>query len=45
MRSADAQGVRVLAFAERTVRAVTHLDVDEAACREAADVLAEAAEA
>ena len=37
--------VRVLAFAERTVRAVTHLDVDEAACREAADVLAQVAEA
>ncbi len=42
--TADAQGVRVLAFAERTVRAVTHLDVDEDACRTAADVLAEAAE-
>ena len=44
MRLAAARGVLVLAFAERTVRAVTHLDVDEEACREAAEVLAEAAE-
>ena len=44
VRLAAARDVRVLAFAERTVRAVTHLDVDEAGCRAAADVLAEAAE-
>ena len=44
VRFAGSRDVRVLAFAERTVRAVTHLDVDEAACRVAADVLAEAAE-
>lgn len=44
VRLAGAQGVRVLAFAERTVRAVTHLDVDEDGCRAAADVLVEAAE-
>ena len=44
VRLAGAQGVRVLAFADRTVRAVTHLDVDEDACRAGAEVLAEAAE-
>ncbi len=36
------EDVLVMAFAERTVRAVTHLDVDEAACRRGADVLARA---
>jgi threonine aldolase len=39
---AAGQGVLVLAFGPRTVRAVTHLDVDGAACREAAEVLAAA---
>ena len=38
------QGVLVSAFAARTVRAVTHLDVDAAQCRQAADVLAKAVE-
>ena len=35
------RGVLLNAFAERTVRAVTHLDVDTAMCRHAADVLLE----
>jgi threonine aldolase len=34
------QGVLVNAFGPRTVRAVTHLDVSQAQCRQAADVLA-----
>jgi threonine aldolase len=34
------RGVLVAAFAARTVRAVTHLDVTSAACRSAADTLA-----
>jgi threonine aldolase len=34
------QGVLVNAFGPRTVRAVTHLDVDRAMCMRAADVLA-----
>jgi threonine aldolase len=34
------EGVLVSAFAARTVRAVTHLDVSHADCRRAADVLA-----
>jgi threonine aldolase len=38
------QGVLVLAFAARTVRAVTHLDVDRDACERAAEVLARAVE-
>jgi threonine aldolase len=38
-RAAEA-GVLVSAFAARTVRAVTHLDVNTAQCRRAADVLA-----
>lgn len=42
-RSAE-RGVLVLAFATRTVRAVTHLDVDEEECRTAAEVLTEASE-
>ena len=33
------QGVLLNAFAARTVRAVTHLDVDEAQCARAAQVL------
>ena len=33
------QGVLVNAFGPRTVRAVTHLDVDRAQCERAADVL------
>jgi len=35
-------GVLVMAFAPRTVRAVTHLDVTRAGCERAAEVLAEA---
>ncbi len=42
VRRAGEHGVLVLAFAARTVRAVTHLDVDRAACERAADVLADA---
>ncbi|HEY5143193.1 MAG TPA: GntG family PLP-dependent aldolase [Solirubrobacteraceae bacterium] len=42
VRRAGEQGVLVLAFAARTVRAVTHLDVDRAACERAAEVLADA---
>ena len=45
VRRAGQQGVLVLAFAERTVRAVTHLDVDAEQCTRGADVLAQAAEA
>jgi threonine aldolase len=37
---ARARGVLVNAFGPRTVRAVTHLDVDRAMCVQAADVLA-----
>jgi len=44
VRRAGDEGVLVLAFAERTVRAVTHLDVDREACLRGADVLARAAE-
>jgi threonine aldolase len=40
VREAAAQGVLVSAFATRTVRAVTHLNVDAAQCRRAAKVLA-----
>jgi threonine aldolase len=40
VRQAQEQGVLVSAFAVRTVRAVTHLNVSEAQCRHAADVLA-----
>jgi threonine aldolase len=36
------RGVLVMAFGPRTVRAVTHLDVSRADCRQAAEVLAEA---
>jgi threonine aldolase len=42
VRRAGEEGVLVLAFAERTVRAVTHLDVDAEACRRGAEVLAQA---
>lgn len=42
VRRAGEHGVLVLAFAARTVRAVTHLDVDADACRRAAEVLAAA---
>jgi threonine aldolase len=38
------RGVLVLAFGERIVRAVTHLDVDRDACLRGADLLVEAAE-
>jgi threonine aldolase len=39
---AAAGGVAVMAFAQRTVRAVTHLDVSRADCERAAEVLADA---
>ena len=42
VRRAQEQGVLVSAFAPRTVRAVTHLNVDAAQCRDAAEVLAKA---
>jgi acetylornithine/succinyldiaminopimelate/putrescine aminotransferase len=42
VRRAQEQGVLVSAFATRTVRAVTHLNVDAAQCRDAAEVLAKA---
>ena len=45
VRRAKEVGVLVSAFATRTVRAVTHLNVDAAQCRQAADVLAKAVEA
>jgi threonine aldolase len=45
VRRAQEQGVLVSAFAARTVRAVTHLNVDAAHCRHAAEVLANAVEA
>jgi threonine aldolase len=41
---ARARGVLVIAFGPRTVRAVTHLDVDAAACDQAAVILREVAE-
>jgi len=39
-----ADAALVIAFGPRTVRAVTHLDVDAAACDQAAVILREAAE-
>jgi threonine aldolase len=42
VRRAQEQGVLVSAFATRTVRAVTHLNVDATQCRRAAEVLARA---
>ncbi len=42
VRRAGEHDVLVLAFGPRTVRAVTHLDVNAAACAEAAEVLAAA---
>jgi threonine aldolase len=45
VRRAQEHGVLVSAFAARMVRAVTHLNVDAAQCRDAADVLAKAVEA
>jgi hypothetical protein len=36
-------GILVVAFGSRTIRAVTHLDVDSAACRRAATILVDAA--
>jgi threonine aldolase len=42
VQRAAAGGVAVMAFARRTVRAVTHLDVSRDDCARAADVLAEA---
>jgi threonine aldolase len=44
VRRAGEQGVLVLAFADRTVRAVTHLDVSAEACRRGAEALARAVE-
>jgi threonine aldolase len=41
---AKAEGVLVSAFAARTVRAVTHLNVTEAQCRRAGEIIAVAAE-
>jgi threonine aldolase len=38
------RGVLVFAFGPRTIRAVTHLDVDREACREAAEALVDAVE-
>ncbi len=38
---ARSQGVLVSVFAPRTIRVTTHLDVDAAQCREAAEILAE----
>jgi threonine aldolase len=38
------RGVLVFAFGPRTVRAVTHLDVDRQACRQAAEALLDAVE-
>jgi threonine aldolase len=45
VRRAQARGVLVSAFAVRTVRAVTHLDIDAEQCRHAAEVLAQVVEA
>ncbi len=42
VRRAQEQGVLVSAFAMRTVRAVTHLNVDAEQCRHAGEVLAKA---
>src|SRR5579859_6715554 len=42
VRLAQEQGVLVSAFAARTVRATTHLNVDAAQCRRAGEVLAKA---
>jgi threonine aldolase len=42
VRRAQEQGVLISAFAARTVRAVTHLNVDSAQCRHAAEVMAQA---
>ncbi len=42
VQRAQEQGVLVSAFATRTVRAVTHLNVDAAQCQHAAEVLAAA---
>jgi threonine aldolase len=42
VRRAQEQGVLVSAFAARTVRAVTHLNVDATQCRQAAEVLGRA---
>jgi threonine aldolase len=39
-RARASQGVLVNAFGVRTLRAVTHLDVDRAQCEHAAEVLA-----
>jgi threonine aldolase len=41
---AGERGVLVFAFGARTVRAVTHLDVDREACERGADVLLEVIE-
>lgn len=43
VRQAQGEGVLVLSIGPRTVRAVTHLDVDRTQCERATEVLAEAA--
>jgi threonine aldolase len=45
VRRAQAEGVMVSAFAPRTVRAVTHLNVTAAECRHAAEILVKAIKA
>lgn len=44
VKRAAARGVLVSAFAARTVRATTHLDVTQAQCRAAGEILAQAVE-
>jgi threonine aldolase len=44
VEGARERGVLVFAFGPRTIRAVTHLDVDEDACRRAAEALLDAVE-
>ena len=44
VRRAKEQGVLVLAFAPRTVRATTHLNVSAAQCRRAGEILASASQ-
>jgi threonine aldolase len=39
VEEARRRGVLVLAFARRTVRAATHLDVDAVSCRRAGEIL------
>lgn len=44
VQQARAQGVAIFAFGPRTIRAVTHLDVDAGDCERAADILVAAIE-